>query len=60
MSTSNKNEDSHVFSQEAIVNAIAEFNYMTEKEVIFLSYFSRYENLYTMDYTYRSDHKKSY
>ena len=39
MLTSNKNEDSGIFSQDAIVNSIAEFNYMPEEEVTYSSYF---------------------
>ena len=35
----NKNEDSIVFSHDAIVNSIAEYNYMPEVGVTFLSYF---------------------
>lgn len=47
MSTSNRNENSDVFSQDAIVNAIAELNYLPEEEVTF-SYFCRYKDLYKM------------
>ena len=56
---SSKNEDSGVFSRDAIENAIAEFNYMPEEEVTFSSYFRRYEDLYKVDCANWSDHKKS-
>ena len=58
MLTSNKNEDLGVFSQDAIVNVIAEFNYMPAKEGTFLPYFYRYNNLYKIDCAYWSDHRK--
>ena len=47
-----------VFSLDAIVNAIAEFNYMPEENVTFSSYFRRYEDLYKTDCVNWSDHKK--
>ena len=46
MLMSNKNVDSGVFSQNTIVNAIAEFNYMPEEKVTFSLYFHRYEDLH--------------
>ena len=58
MLTSNKNEDLGVFSQDAIVNVTAEFNYMPEDEATFLSYFHRYEGIYKMDCANWSGHKK--
>ena len=54
----NKNEDLCVFSQDTIVNVIAEFNHMLEEEVTFLLYFRRYKGLYKTDSANWSDHKK--
>ena len=58
MLTRNKNKDSGVFSQDAIVTAIAEFNYMPKEEVIFSLYFRRYKDLYKTDCANWSDYKK--
>ena len=55
---SNKNEDSGTFSQDAIINAIAQFNYMPEMVVTILSYFCRYKGLYKTDCANWSDHQK--
>ena len=43
MLTRNKNENSGIFSLGAILNGIAEFNYIPEEEITFSSYLSRYE-----------------
>lgn len=53
MLTSKKNGN----SEDAIVNAIAEFHYMPE-EVAFSLYFHRYQNLYKTDCTNWNNHKK--
>ena len=58
MLTSNKNEDLDIFSQDTIINVIAEFNYMPEEEVTFLSYFCRYKDLYKTDCSNWPNHKK--
>ena len=58
MLTSNKNKDSGVFSQDIIVNATAEFNYMPEEVLTFSWYFCRYKDLYEMDCVNWSDHEK--
>ena len=58
MLTSNKNKVLGVFSDDAIVNAIAEFNYMPEEEVTFSSYFRKYEDLYKTDSANWSNHKR--
>ena len=58
MLESNEHEDSGVFSQDPIINAIVEFNYMLDKKVTFLSYFCRYKDLYKMVCVNWSDHRK--
>ena len=58
MLTHNKNKDLYIFSQDAIVNAFGEFNYMPEEEVTFSSCFCRYKDLYKMDCANWSDHEK--
>ncbi len=56
MLMSNKNEDLGVFSQSAIENAIAEFNYMPAEKVTFS--FHRYKDLNKVDCPNWSNHKK--
>ena len=58
MLTSNKNKDSGIFSQDSIINAIAESNYMPEEEVTFSLYFHRYEDRYKTDSSSWPDYKK--
>ena len=55
---SNKNGNSGVFSQDTIINTIAEFNYMPEEELTFSLYFCRYEDLYKTDCENWSNYKK--
>ena len=55
---SNRNQENISFSQDAIVNAMTEFNCMPEEEVTFVSYFRRYEDLFITDCASWSDHKK--
>ena len=56
MLTSKK--DSGIYSQDVIVNAMAEFSYMSKEEVTFSSYFRRYKDLYKTDSPNWPDHKK--
>ena len=58
MLMSNKNEDLVVFSWDAILNAITEFNYIAEAAVNSSSYFRTYEDLYKTDCENWSDNKR--
>ena len=51
-------ENEFSFSQNTIWSAIENFSYSPEEDVTFMSYFKRYEDLYTTDCSNWSDSKK--